>query len=58
MRTRSSHSRQLWLKSAAGKLPCDHKRQRDAERCIGHYNRKSEEHIEKQNTTNIFSNKF
>ena len=36
MRTCSLHSRQLWLKSAAGKLPCDHYRQRNAERCIGH----------------------
>ncbi len=36
MRTCLSHSRQLWLKSAAGKLPCDHSRQRHAERCLGH----------------------
>ena len=36
MRTRLSHSRQLRLKSAAGKLPCDHSRKRDAERCVGH----------------------
>jgi hypothetical protein len=53
MRTRSSHSRQLWLKSAAGKLPCVLFRKRNAERSIGHYNRKSEENIEKQNTTKI-----
>ena len=44
MRTGLSHSRQLPLKSAAGKLPCDLSRQlpcdlsrqRDAERCVGH----------------------
>ena len=36
MRTSLSHSRQLPLKSAAGKLPCDHSRQRHAERCVGH----------------------
>ena len=40
MRTGLSRSRQLPLKSAAGKLPCDHFRQRDAERCTGHYNSK------------------
>ena len=37
MRTRLSHSRQLRLKSAAGKLPCDQCRQRDAERCVGEH---------------------
>ena len=36
MRTCLSHSRQLPLKSAAVKLPCDHSWQRDAERCVGH----------------------
>ena len=36
MCTSLSHSRQLRLKSAAGKLPCDHDRQRNAERCVGH----------------------
>ncbi len=36
MRTRLSHSRQLPLKSAAGKLQCDHYRQRNAERCFDH----------------------
>jgi hypothetical protein len=34
MRTSLSHSHQLPLKSAAGKLPCDHVQQRNAERCI------------------------
>ena len=34
MRTRLSHSRQLRLKSAAGKLPWDLSRQRHAERCV------------------------
>ena len=53
MRTRSSHSRQLPLKSAAGKLPCDHVRQRNAERCFGNYNRKQYENVENQNTTTI-----
>ena len=36
MRTCLSHSRQLPLKSAAGKLPCAHYVQRHAELCIGH----------------------
>jgi hypothetical protein len=53
MRTRLSHSRQLRLKSAAGKLPCDRFQQRNAERCVGDCNRKSEENIQKQNTTKI-----
>ena len=53
MRTRLSHSRQLPLKSAAGKLPCDHSRQRHAERCIANWNKKSDENIEKQNTKKI-----
>jgi hypothetical protein len=35
-RTRLSHSRQLRLKSAAGKLPFDHNRQRNAERFVVH----------------------
>ncbi len=35
MHTGLSHSRQLRLKSAAGKLPCDHYRQPNAERCFG-----------------------
>ncbi len=42
MRTWLSHSRQLRLRSAAGTIVCDLPRQRDEERCIGHYNRKSE----------------
>jgi hypothetical protein len=36
VRTWSLHPRQLWLQSAAGTLPCNHDRQRDAERCVGH----------------------
>ena len=36
MRTGLSHSRQLRLKSAAGKLPCDHSRQPNAERCVAY----------------------
>ncbi len=35
MLTKLSHSRQLRLKSAAGKLSCHHFRQRHAERCVG-----------------------
>jgi len=58
MRTSLSHSRQLRLKSAAGKLPCDHMRQRNAERWFGYWSTKSEETIEKQKTPQKFSNKF
>ncbi len=58
MRTRLPHSRQLPLKSAAGKLPCDHPGQRNAERCVGNWNRKSDENIEKQNTTKIQQQTF
>ena len=43
----SSSSRQFWLKSAADKLLCDHFRQRDAERWIANWKRKSEDNNEK-----------
>jgi hypothetical protein len=50
MRTCSLHSRQLCLQSEARKLPGDHYRQRDAERCIGNWNRKLEAKKTKYNT--------
>jgi hypothetical protein len=46
MRTSPLHPRQLCLQAAARTLPYDRVGQRDAERCLGNYNRKSEENVE------------
>jgi hypothetical protein len=55
MRTFPSHSSQLCLQSEAGTLPRNHKVQRNAKRCFGYWNRKSEANLKqnKKSETNL-----